>query len=336
MSKGQSGGDPKMRIGLLGASRIAPRAIIEPAGELANVEVAAVAARDVSRAESFAAAHRIPRVHSTYEQLVNDGSLDAVYIGLPATLHAKWSIAALEAGRHVLCEKPFAANADQARTMVGTADRSGRHLVEAFHWRYHPLADMMIELSSKISPLVNGDGRFEMQSSAKGNIRFDLSLGGGATMDLGCYVIHWLRTLSAEEPEVMEAHATEGPAGVDVSMRSALTFPSGMNALLSCSMAGSATTFFDACLLHLQGRGGELTVHNPMAPQFGHKLTAHVADEGKIDEVLTAQSSYFYQLQAFVSIIEGQSEALTGGADSIANMAVIDAIYRASGLAVRH
>ena len=324
-----------MRIGLLGASQIAPRAIIEPASEIQDAEVVAVAARDATRARAFAATYNIPVVYASYESLINDDSLDAVYVGLPTSLHYEWSIAALEAGRHVLCEKPLCLNAAQARTMVATANGASRQLVEAFHWRYHPLAARMIQLSSQVGPLVRGEGRFDASPPPQPNFRLELALGGGATMDLGCYAVHWLRTLSAEEPNVLRASGTLGPTGVDVSMTATLQFPSGMEAELSCSMIGAEKSLFDGCLLSIEGRDGELRVRNPMAPQFGHQLTARLADGTKIEEVLDGRSSYLFQLEAFLSVIAGHSKPLTGGNDSIANMTVIDAIYEASGVGVR-
>ena len=118
---------------MLGVARIVPKALIQPAKDLDGVEVASIASRDVSRAEQFAAEHGIASVHSNYAELLRDDSLDAIYVPLPVSLHAEWAIAALEAGHHVLCEKPFASNAYQARLMVAAAERAGKRLVEALH-----------------------------------------------------------------------------------------------------------------------------------------------------------------------------------------------------------
>ena len=132
------GGSP-VRIGILGAARIAPQALVNPASENAEVAVAAVAARDVSRARSFAAQHNITRVHDSYEALINDPDLDAVYNPLPNSLHGRWTRAAVAAGKHVLCEKPFTANAAEAREVAELAAGTDRVVMEAFHYRYHPL-----------------------------------------------------------------------------------------------------------------------------------------------------------------------------------------------------
>ena len=135
-----------IRFGVLGAAQITPAALIAPARAVDGVEVVAVAARDRSRAEAFAAEHSIGRVDDDYQALIDDPDIDAVYNPLPMSLHHPWTIAALRAGKHVLCEKPFAANADEAAEMVTVAEEENRVLVEAFHWRYHPLADRLVEV----------------------------------------------------------------------------------------------------------------------------------------------------------------------------------------------
>src|SRR5262249_47821861 len=128
-----------LRIGVLGAARIVPMALIKPARQVPDVEVTAIAARDRARAEKFAAEHGIGTVHDSYDALLADDRLDAIYVPLPNGLHAPWTLRALEAGRHVLCEKPFTANAEEARQVADAAARTGRTVMEAFHYRYHPL-----------------------------------------------------------------------------------------------------------------------------------------------------------------------------------------------------
>src|SRR5215470_5042083 len=128
-----------LRFGILGAARIAPMALVRPARRVPEATVLAVAARDPGRARQFAARHGIPRVHESYDALLADPEIEAVYNPLPNALHAPWTIRALEAGKHVLCEKPFAASVAEARAMAEAAANTGRFLMEAFHYRYHPL-----------------------------------------------------------------------------------------------------------------------------------------------------------------------------------------------------
>ena len=135
--------DRPLRIGILGAARIAPTALVSPAREVPEAEIVALAARDETRAQRFASKHGIPRVHRDYAALIDDPEIDAIYNPLPNSLHCEWTLRSLEAGKHVLCEKPMASNADEAERMAEASEKAGRVLVEAFHWRYHPLAARM-------------------------------------------------------------------------------------------------------------------------------------------------------------------------------------------------
>jgi predicted dehydrogenase len=323
-----------MRIGVFGAAWIAPRAIIEPARALDGAEVVAIAARDLGRAEAFAAEQCIPRAYDSYEQLLADDSVDVVFVALVNSLHTRWSIAALEAGRDVLCEKPLASNAEQAREMVGVAERNSRLLVEAFHWRFHPLADRIIQLSKRIGTLRHANVRAHQYVSPE-NVRFRLDLAGGVLMDLGCYALHWLRTITAEEPTVLSARAGEGPAGIDVTMEAELSFPSGLRAEVDCSMIDAEASLPGSVSLRVEGAGGVLEVVNPLAPQLGNRITAHLEDGTNIDESIDAAPTYNFQLASFARVVAGQERPVTGGADSIGNMTAIDSIYRAAGLPVR-
>jgi len=173
----------KIRFGILGAARIAPDALIKAAHNVPEAEVAAIAARDSMRGREFAAANGIPRVLATYDDLLNDPELDVIYNPLPNSLHCQWTIAALRAGKHVLCEKPLASNAVEAERMAKAADESGKILGEAFHYRYHPLADRIRTLMTDgtIGRLLHVEGHFSVPIPET-NIRFDWSLAGGATM----------------------------------------------------------------------------------------------------------------------------------------------------------
>jgi predicted dehydrogenase len=321
-----------MRIGLLGAARIAPRAVIDPAREIERVTVAAVAARDVALAEVFAREHGIATVHADYESLLADETLDAVYIGLPNSAHAAWSIAALQAGRHVLVEKPFASNATEAAEMVAAAERTGKLLVEAFHWRYHPLATRLLEIRDRIGVLVSAEAE-HCGAIPHTDIRYRRELGGGATMDLGCYAIHWLRTLAGEEPVVERAMAVENPAGIDEVLVADLRFPSGAEARVRTSMAPGEDP---VAFLRLEGEGGSMEVVNPVLPHNGNRVRAHLASGEDLDEVVEGGTTYFHQLEAFLAMVEDGRAPLTGGADAIGNMTTIDAAYTAAGMQPRN
>ena len=321
-----------MRIGTLGAARITRESLIQPARDVSNVEVVAVAARERDRAEAFAQLHGIPRVHDTYEGLLADDSIDAIYNPLPNSAHAEWSIRALQAGKHVLCEKPLASNAAEAAEMVTVASRSGRILMEAFHWVYHPAAARLEEIVRRLGPLRRAEAVFLANIADEGDIRYQLALGGGSLMDLGCYCVHALRTISGEEPTVLSARATERPPGVDQSMQAELAFPSGWEGRIRSSFAGPAEPVW---FLVFEGVGGRARLENFVKPHLGHRITAELSTGESIDEELSLRSSYAFQLEALRDAAAGELTLRTGGHDAIANMAAIDAIYLAAGLPTR-
>ncbi|HEY7358779.1 MAG TPA: Gfo/Idh/MocA family oxidoreductase, partial [Ktedonobacterales bacterium] len=199
----------QVRIGVLGAARIAPSAIVKPARKLPQVTLSAIAARNPQRASAFASKHHIPRVLASYDELIADPDLDAVYIPLPNGLHYAWTLKALAAGKHVLCEKPFAANAAEAEQMVAAAEGSGRVLMEAFHYRYHPLGQRMKEVvtSGQLGKIQHIETWMCFPLPLFNDIRYRYDLAGGALMDAGCYAVNMLRWLAGTEPEVTSAEA---------------------------------------------------------------------------------------------------------------------------------
>ena len=209
----------QLRIGTLGAARITSSALIKPARQTPEVTVAAVAARDPERARRFAAKHRIRRVHDSYQALIDDPAIDAIYNPLPNSLHAQWTLRAIEAGKHVLCEKPFTANATEAADVAAAAAASGLVVMEAFHYRYHPLARRMQEVAAEeIGPLRYLEASLCFPLPRFSDIRYSYNLAGGATMDAGCYAINWLRMLGPGEPEVLSARAKLHGPDVDRAM----------------------------------------------------------------------------------------------------------------------
>ena len=191
-----------LRIGTLGAAGITPAALMEPADENDNVVVAAVAARDRDRAERFAKRHHIETVYDHYDDVIGDESLDAIYNPLPISHHLEYTVKALRAGKHVLCEKSFALNANEAEEMHGVAEETGLILIEAFHYRYHPIFQRALEIveSGLLGTLEHIDARFVVGTPNAENIRMHYETGGGATMDMGCYPISWLRHITKDEP----------------------------------------------------------------------------------------------------------------------------------------
>jgi predicted dehydrogenase len=324
---------PPLRIGVLGAARIAPMALIRPAREVPGVAVAAIAARDPERARRFAARHGVPRVHESYERLIADPELDAVYNPLPNSHHCEWTVRALEAGKHVLCEKPLAANAAEAERMGAAAARSGRVMMEAFHWRYHPLAERLLAIvaSGELGTVRRVEARFCIPLLLPGDIRFRLALAGGATMDTGCYAIHVVRTLAGAEPEVVRAEPRLSSPRVDRWMAAELRFADGRTGRVECSLLSLRLL---AASARVVGEAGELRVTNPIAPQFWHRLRVRTAG-GWRSERVPGDASYTHQLRAFRAAVQEGTPFPTNAADAIANMRVIDAVYERSGLGRR-
>jgi predicted dehydrogenase len=326
-----------VRFGVLGAARITPAALIRPAATNPEATVEVVGARDGSRAAAYAARHRVPRSVGSYEEVLADPGIDAVYIPLPNSLHGRWTLAALAAGKHVLCEKPFTANADEARTVAAAAGKaaadSGLVVLEAFHYRYHPLARRMREIidSGELGRLHHIETWLCAPIADKSDIRYQFDLAGGAMMDMGSYVVHMARLLGGEEPTVVSARAKRHRADIDRAMSAELRFPSGHSATVHCSMWSSS-------FLHLEARVvgdlGELRVFNPIAPHFVSWLTVRSGDTRR-HEIPARRPTYAYQLDAFCDAVLRGRPAPTTPDDAVANMAVIDAVYRAANMRPR-
>ena len=303
-------------------------AIIEPAATVDGVEVAAIAARAQDRANDYAREHNIAVAYGGYEKLLGDDSLDAVYVGTPASLHAEWTIKALESGHHVLCEKPFAGNADDARRMAEAAASTALVLMEAFHWRFHRFAEEMISLVGLLERPLEIRAEFSGMVP-KDNIRYHHDIGGGALMDLGCYPLHWIRTLLGE-PTHAEAEMDVTVPNVDDTTRAELGFSDGSQARFVSSMQSDELIW----RLDATASNGTVTAINPLAPQDGNSLQWDIDGETGTVEV-GGPSTYEAQLEAFRDVVAGIAEPLVTLDDSIANMAVIDRLYRSAGLEPR-
>jgi predicted dehydrogenase len=322
-----------LRIGVLGAARIAPTALIKPARAVPDVTVAAVAARDPARARAFAAKHHIPTVYDSYATLVADPDIDAVYVPLPNGLHAEWTIAALDAGKHVLCEKPLTSNADEARKVAEKAAETGLTVMEAFHYRHHPLVARVLALlhDGTVGALCRIETRLCFPLPRFGDIRYQFDLAGGATMDAGCYPIHFLRVLGGSQPEVVSARAKLRSPQVDRYMRAEFRFPDGANGQATASMWSARLLGISARVL---GERGELRLFNYVAPQFYNRLT--VRSDGRTRrERIKGEATYTHQLRAFADAVLRGGPNLTPPSDSVLTMSLIDQVYQAAGLVPR-
>ena len=325
-----------IRIGILGAARIAPRGIVTPANALLGAEVVAIAARNLERAQNFAVQHSIPMAFGSYAELIARDDIDLVYVALPPSEHLKWCTAALESGKHVLVEKPFANNAQDATRMVAAAQAAGRQLIEGFHYRFHPLFEQALGAlrDGEIGRIRHIEAIFNAAlPDTPGELRYIESLGGGALMDLGCYCMHWIRTVAGDEPTIVSASARCGTPGVDLDIEAELAFTSGPTATLKCSMQPADGVLFRR--LRVLGDDGVLEFDNPVSPHSGATLSVESAAASMPKIVSGGDTTFHYQLQHVIEVIEGRAQPLTGGEDAIGNMRAIDAIYRAAGLKPR-
>ena len=319
-------------MGTLGAARIAPAALIRPARQVPEVAVTAVAARDPARARQFAAKHDIAVVHDSYEALIADPDIDAIYNPLPNSLHAPWTLRAIAAGKHVLCEKPFASNEAEAAEVADAARSAGLVVMEAFHYRHHPLARRMLDVvTGELGKLRHVEAALCFPLPRFSDIRYRFDLAGGATMDAGCYPINCIRLLGQDEPAVVSARARlRGPA-VDRAMVADFRFPGGATGRI-------ITSLWSGQLLRLGARAvgerGEMRVFNYLSPQAFNLLTVRAGGKTRRERV-RGEATYTYQLRAFAAAVLRGEPVATTPEDAVANMRQIDDVYRAAGLPVR-
>jgi len=323
-----------IRIGILGCARIARTGLLDIAREVPEIEVRAIASRSLATSRAWADQYGIGLALEGYDALIARDDLDAVYIPLPNSLHVDWTIRALEGGKAVLCEKPLASNAAEGATMVAAAQRTGRPLVEAFHYRYHPLA-LFIEQTVRggdLGQLLHVEAAFEIpgQLVPANDIRFQRDLAGGALMDVGAYCINAVRWIAGREPTVTEATAQHVSNDVDGAMNARLDLGDGATAHIRCSLTSET---FNSSLV-IRGSQGTLTVKNPFVPHLGHE--AELACGGaRTPYAFAATPSYVYQARAFAACVRDGQRPLTPASDGVLNMQLIDAIYRKAGMRPR-
>ena len=331
-----------LRIGVLGTARISATALLGPAASVPGVTVAAVAARDQSRAAAYAEQHGIPVAYGGYDALLADPDIDAVYNPLPNSLHGPWTLEAIAAGKHVLCEKPFASNAEEADLVADAAAASGLVVMEAMHYRYHPLIRRLRELVGELGPVRHIQCWTSFVIGNEDDIRYDCDLGGGALMDGGCYAIDCLRLLGPGEPEVTAALADpylrvpgRGPdragAAADRAMAVRLAFPGGATAWFESAFTLDGEFRAD---VHVSGQHGHVWVRDFIRAHRGHLVAVR---DGSVlaDERGSGDTTYTEQLRAFAAAIAGAGDVPTSAAHAVTTMRLIDDAYRAAGLLPR-
>lgn len=342
---------PPLRFGLLGAARITELAMVTPARATGD-RLVAVAARSRARAEAFAADHQVDRVLDDYASVCADPGVEVVYNPLANSLHGPWNLAAVLAGKHVLSEKPFAANAAQARLVADAAASAGVVVLEGFHYLHHPVMRRVHQLvaDGQLGELRAVEAHVTMPAPPDDDPRWSWELAGGAVMDLGCYGLHAHRSLArwaGGEPRVLGARGGERPGhpGVDEWLEADLAYPGGASGLVRCSMDDDRRM-----TLRVVGSTGELEAANFVLPFRDDTLRIRTA-AGERTESLGTRSSYLYQLEALRTLVRagvpgsGRTDP-PGGApgagtepssgwpdarDAVRTAELVDAVYRAAG-----
>jgi len=295
---------PPLQLGTLGAANLA-RLLVAAAHASPNVAIRAVASRDMERGRKFAADLRIDKVHSTYEALLDDPAIDAVYNPLPNNLHAEWSIRAADAGKHVLCEKPLATSAAEARAMFDAARRNGVHVVEGYPYRAQPQTRRMRELldAGAIGRVQFVQASFGFPLTDPSNIRMNPALGGGALMDAGSYPVSLVRMIAGERPTRVQSTARWAETGVDRTLAGTLEFASGLLAQITCSFATARNR-----RAFIVGDAGTLftTYLNDTSPEMPPvlEITRGTGWDAKRERIETeATSGFLAEAEAFADLV---------------------------------
>ena len=311
-----------IRFGILSTARI-NRLVLAGARESERVEVAAVASRDLARAEAYAREWGIERAYGSYEELLADPDLDAVYNPLPNSLHVEWSIRALEAGKHVLCEKPLSRRPEDVERAFDVADRTGRLLTEAFMYRHNPQTARLKELvtGGAIGELRVVRTAFSFTIGDRSNIRLAADLDGGALMDVGCYCVSGSRLLAGEPESVFGTSVVE--AGVDTVFAATMTFPDDVIAQFDCGFTLPMRDELEAV-----GSEGSIFLDDPW---HCRNPVIEVRREGGVELIeLEPVDSYRLELENLADAIRGDSELLLGRDDAVHQARAIDALYRSA------
>jgi D-xylose 1-dehydrogenase (NADP+, D-xylono-1,5-lactone-forming) len=304
------------------------RLFLEGARTADGVEIAAVASRDQAKGEEYARQHDIPTTHGSYEALLNDPDIDAVYISLPNSMHVDWSIRALQAGKHVLCEKPLSRRTQEVERAFDAAEQHGRLLMEAFMWRHNPQTARLTDLLDQ-----GAVGRVRMIRAAFGfvtndpaNVRLQTGLDGGALMDVGCYCVSATRLIGGE-PERVSAEQSLGGDGVDVAFAATMRHPNDVISHFDCGLALDSRD-----LLEIVGDEGSLRLDDPWhCRNPGIELTQNNATERiEIDRA----NSYGLEAENFSAAIRGNATPLLGRQDAIGQARAIEALYHSADAGV--
>jgi predicted dehydrogenase len=318
----------KLRWGVLSTANIG-RVAVNPAIRISsNGVLRAVASRDEDRAREFARQHEIPVWHGSYDAMLDDDTIDAIYVPLPNSMHREWCIRAAEHGKHVLCEKPLALTAEECHEMDSAARTNRTTLMEAFMYRFHPRTRKVVEL---INAGVIGELRFirsafTFRLTRLNNIRLLPDLGGGALMDVGCYCVNISRTVTDAEPVEVQAFARWHEGGVDDTLAATMRFADGVIAQFDCSLGMERRESYEVA-----GTDGSLDVPGAFLPGAGDVVIHERHGRGEQrDHVVPGDNEYRLMVEHFADCALHGRSLRYSVADAAGNMAVIEALYRSA------
>jgi predicted dehydrogenase len=321
-----------IRWGILGTANIAIKRFIPGVAKARNGVVVAIASRDGSRAREVAARLAIPTAYGSYEELLADPAVDAIYIPLPNSLHAPWTLRAAAAGKPVLCEKPLAVDSAEARRMIDGCRERGLLLMEAFMYRFHPQHARVRELidGGAIGHLrfVRSAFTFMLEPFQAANVRLQSDLAGGALMDVGCYAVNAARMLFGEEPQWVSAQADYRDAfEVEVAMAGILGFSDRRMAIFDCGFRAAGQGSYT-----VGGTTGSIEVASAFVPdpKSGDVSLVFSSAAGRREERIAAVDQYMLEAEAFADMLLAGAPLPCEPEDAVANLRVIDALHRSS------
>jgi xylose dehydrogenase (NAD/NADP) len=320
----------KLRWGILGSARIAIGSVIPGIKQSKTGVVAAIASRGLEKAQATAQANDIPTAYGSYEELLADNSIDAVYIPLPNHLHKEWTIRAAAAGKHVLCEKPCALDAAEAKAMLSACTTAGVQFAEAFMYRHHPRYDRIkaIFRSGEIGELRGIHSVFTFNNAGDNkNVRYQRALGGGSIYDVGCYPISAARYLLEEEPQAATVHAFFSKEHDDVDMMASglLEFNGGIALTFDCGMWANFRN-----TLEVLGTLGRIEVPSAFVTSENTGNFFVATSEGRREEEVSYLNQYALQADDFAYAVWGQKPLRFDSKDAYLNMKVIDACLQSA------
>jgi predicted dehydrogenase len=326
-----------LNYGIISTASINDNGFINHIKYIKDAHLLAVASRNQKQAKEYAAKRGIPKHYGNYEELLRDSDIDCVYISLPVSLHKKWSIRALKAGKNVLCEKPVASSAEEAEEIAKAVKESGLIFAEAFHYRYHPLSAIIEDIvrSGEIGGIHSVYSQFGVPLTDKKKVQFRADCAGGALLDIGCYPVSFSRWIAdCNEAEALRATADSDSSGVDRSASAVMKFRNGVVAEFSCSLA----QFLPPYAL-IKGEKGSVFVFMPFCPsvRVGPAIIETYLllsrSSGKIRSFRTKKTTtYQSQIEAFSKAVRTGTQPSTDIREGIANMRLIDAIYKKAGV----